>query len=437
VNADRNRPPTATATGWRSDRDLARCRRATSGSCRAHPRKCRQVGRGDAGSVYVLEEGPIASAPLHAVAERLHAHRPQGSRPRHEKSIVGKAVLLPNRSTSRSRSAVRPAQNPWGSTTTATRRETGYRARSMLTVPMLASDDRGHQVIQLISKSAAESSPSTTIEELALRWRRRRASRSNALLYDGIRTCSGFVDASVMAIESRDPTTSGRAARVRCRCPWPSESTRSGARPLASALLADRPQALGTPGAARLRQGRRARGWSRPETYDGDRLAIRMRFAYCARPWRPRTAEGKPRLARTWGATSCRAPGLDAELARKVTFPGRVGVRGQGPNRPHCWRRAASDGAGGDRTAAYLAPTASCGPTWARRWRRSGSNGEPHRGRARGDQGTWCTRLTSSPGDPWGRRCAACRASRAARGYLNGRVPAAPRAAEVPVRCGS
>jgi HD-GYP domain-containing protein (c-di-GMP phosphodiesterase class II) len=107
---------------------------------------------------------------------------------------------------------------------------TGYRSKSMLTVPM--QDHKGEilGVIQLINRkrdfSLRLAAPSDAekhvvpftkdIEPLVLSLASQAAvSLENNFLYEEIETLfEGFVKASVQAIESRDPTTSGHSNRV-------------------------------------------------------------------------------------------------------------------------------------------------------------------------------------------------------------------------------
>jgi len=108
--------------------------------------------------------------------------------------------------------------------------QTGYQARSMLTVPMLSAMGDVIGVVQLINKKrnpknklatagdfAAEVIPfDNQAEEMALALASQAGiSLENAILYDEIRRLfESFVDASVTAIEARDPTTSGHSRRV-------------------------------------------------------------------------------------------------------------------------------------------------------------------------------------------------------------------------------
>jgi HD-GYP domain-containing protein (c-di-GMP phosphodiesterase class II) len=107
----------------------------------------------------------------------------------------------------------------------------GYRTKSMLTMPLISSQrDEVIGVIQLINKKKDPEKKLFTkddVEEQVVAFDERSeellgmvaaqagASLENAMLYDEIRKLfEGFVKASVEAIESRDPTTSGHSRRV-------------------------------------------------------------------------------------------------------------------------------------------------------------------------------------------------------------------------------
>jgi GAF domain-containing protein len=107
----------------------------------------------------------------------------------------------------------------------------GYRTKSMLTVPLISPQrDEVIGVIQLINKKKDPEKKLFTkddVEEQVVPFDERSeellgmvaaqagASLENAMLYEEIRKLfEGFVKASVEAIESRDPTTSGHSRRV-------------------------------------------------------------------------------------------------------------------------------------------------------------------------------------------------------------------------------
>lgn len=106
----------------------------------------------------------------------------------------------------------------------------GYRTKSILTVPLISQRDEVIGVIQLINKKKDPEKKLFTkedVEEQVVPFDERSeellgmvaaqagASLENAMLYDEIRKLfEGFVKASVEAIESRDPTTSGHSRRV-------------------------------------------------------------------------------------------------------------------------------------------------------------------------------------------------------------------------------
>jgi HD-GYP domain-containing protein (c-di-GMP phosphodiesterase class II) len=109
-------------------------------------------------------------------------------------------------------------------------KSTGYRSKSMLTVPM--QDHKGEilGVVQLINRKndwAARIKTPEDVEKYVIPFSRdiepvvlslasqAAVSLENNLLYQEIETLfEGFVKASVQAIESRDPTTSGHSNRV-------------------------------------------------------------------------------------------------------------------------------------------------------------------------------------------------------------------------------
>jgi HD-GYP domain-containing protein (c-di-GMP phosphodiesterase class II) len=106
----------------------------------------------------------------------------------------------------------------------------GYRTKSMLVTPLMSSKGEVIGVLQLINKKREAKqkllSPDdvernvTPFDERSEELVRTLASQAgialeNAILYDDIRKIfEGFVQASVDAIEARDPTTSGHSRRV-------------------------------------------------------------------------------------------------------------------------------------------------------------------------------------------------------------------------------
>jgi HD-GYP domain-containing protein (c-di-GMP phosphodiesterase class II) len=113
-------------------------------------------------------------------------------------------------------------------------RSSGYRTRSMLTLPMKDHRNRVLGAIQLINKCRNKSGPITSLkaaDEQVVAYRQEDlnlslslASQASVALLnaqyerDIQNLFEGFINASVTAIESRDPTTSGHSHRVADYC---------------------------------------------------------------------------------------------------------------------------------------------------------------------------------------------------------------------------
>lgn len=109
-------------------------------------------------------------------------------------------------------------------------REKGYRTKSMLVVPLIDHKQRILGVIQLINAKREPQAVANDLRELedlvipftvshrefitAIAGQAAVSIENNHLYHDIERLFEGFVEASVTAIESRDPTTSGHSFRV-------------------------------------------------------------------------------------------------------------------------------------------------------------------------------------------------------------------------------
>jgi len=309
--------------------------------------KCRQVTGADAGSVYVLEgEGTVREKRLHFMLSQNDStaiNFKEFTLDVDEKSIVGKAVLdarpinIPDLD-----HLGDPGQNPWGFRHNKSFDEkTGYRARSMLTVPMLSAQAEVIGVVQLINRKRDPAARLRTKEDIAREvtpfdeWSEELAlalasqagiSLENAILYDEIqRLFDGFVNASVTAIESRDPTTSGHSRRVATLSvalaekvdaatdgPWRDiHFTRTALKKIEYAGI------LHDFGKVGVREKVLVKA---KKLYDEDRRAVEMRFAYIRRGLEAELTERKLRLALELPRDDlpARFAELDAELATKV-----------------------------------------------------------------------------------------------------------------------
>jgi HD-GYP domain-containing protein (c-di-GMP phosphodiesterase class II) len=213
--------------------------------------KSRFVTGADAGSIYVVEHpdgsqrasqpppGAMENAPRSinrgpmlrfklSQNESVHYDSSEFVMPLSNRSIAGSAALAKNAINIADAYEI-PAGAPYG----FDRRfdeKIGYRTKSMLTVPLVSQRDEVIGVIQLINKKRDPEKKLYTkddIEEQVIAFDERSeellgmvaaqagVSLENTMLYDEIRLLfEGFVKASVEAIESRDPTTSGHSRRV-------------------------------------------------------------------------------------------------------------------------------------------------------------------------------------------------------------------------------
>ncbi len=304
---------------------------------------CRHVTGADAGSVYVVEEDPAApdrkrlrfmlsqndSIPINFREFTLAV---DGS------SIVGQAVLSGQPINVPDLAALREAgRTPTFSHNRSFDDKTGYRARSMLTVPMTSAMGEVIGVVQLINKKRDPGRPlgaddaipfDAASEELALAWvAQAGVSLEKALLYDEIRNLfDGFVEAAVGAIESRDPTTSGHSRRVATLSVEMArrvDAVSDG--PLADVRFNDT-QLQQIEYAAVLHDfgkvGVRERVLVKPrKLYDEDRRAIQLRFAYIKKALQVAHAERKLRVALELDRDELppRLAEIDAELGRKLS----------------------------------------------------------------------------------------------------------------------
>jgi len=94
-------------------------------------------------------------------------------------------------------------------------KQTGYRTTSILCVPMRSIEEEVVGVLQALNKQGGEPFTSEDEELLSALGGQAAAAVNNALLHHEIEQLfEGFVRASVVAIESRDPTTAGHSGRV-------------------------------------------------------------------------------------------------------------------------------------------------------------------------------------------------------------------------------
>jgi HD-GYP domain-containing protein (c-di-GMP phosphodiesterase class II) len=195
--------------------------------------KSRELTSADAGSLYLVEEDPSTGGKLLRFQWSQNDTRPDDyvhriAIPISPQSMAG-YVALTGEVVSVADVYNLPPGVPYGFNP-AFDQATGYRTRSMLLVPMVSHDGDVVGVIQLINRKrhfdvrldSRETAKREVIpfDEACDRLLRSFASQAavgldNQQLLESIQKLfDGFVDASVQAIESRDPTTSGHSRRV-------------------------------------------------------------------------------------------------------------------------------------------------------------------------------------------------------------------------------
>jgi HD-GYP domain-containing protein (c-di-GMP phosphodiesterase class II) len=189
--------------------------------------KSRYITNADAGSVYIVEGQALNPRErtlrfMISQNDSVQIDFREFTLPIDEKSIVGRAVI--------ERQVINIADLTKVAHDRRFDESTGYQTRSMLTVPMVNQRDEVIGVIQLINKrkeGAPKMRRPQDFDDFVVAFDKRSEELSatlasqagisleNTLLYEDIRRLfEGFVNASVTAIESRDPTTSGHSYRV-------------------------------------------------------------------------------------------------------------------------------------------------------------------------------------------------------------------------------
>ena len=192
--------------------------------------KAREITHSDAGSLYLVEEADGTRDLRFVLAQNDSVDIPfRAARlPLTSESVAGHVAL-----TGTILNLEDAYEPPVGAPFHINRsfdEETGYRTRSMLVVPMRTPEGETIGALQLINCKpdfSAQLTPGTAAEGAIQRFTTRHEQLAGSLasqaavaiqnrrLYESIRELfEGFVKASVTAIESRDPTTSGHSARV-------------------------------------------------------------------------------------------------------------------------------------------------------------------------------------------------------------------------------
>ena len=193
--------------------------------------KAREITHSDAGSLYLVEESDTGDRRLRFTLtqnDSVDVPFEQFTIPINGESVAGYVAL-----TGQVVDLADAYHPPLGSTFKVNRAfdtQIGYRTKSMLVVPMKTQKEEIIGVLQLINckpdlqrRFASPAEIEREVEPFGVRYTdfavslasQAAVALENSRLYESIQTLfEGFVKASVTAIESRDPTTSGHSFRV-------------------------------------------------------------------------------------------------------------------------------------------------------------------------------------------------------------------------------
>ncbi len=197
--------------------------------------KCREITAADAGSLYLVERGRDQETKtddelIFELTQNSSVVYPftKSKMPLSEASIAG-YVALTGQIVNVADAYHLPAGSPF-KVSRSFDEKSGYRTKSMLVVPMRDHQNEVIGVIQLINKKRDAQTvlqpvqlveetviPFTSVDEELVTSLASQAAVAfeNARLIQDIKNLfNAFVDASVTAVESRDPTTSGHSKRV-------------------------------------------------------------------------------------------------------------------------------------------------------------------------------------------------------------------------------
>lgn len=195
--------------------------------------QARRLSASDAGSLYLVEPDGNGGERLHFLRSQNDTlpelPSPDFTLPLDESSIAG-YVASTGRPLVLHDVYEMPAEFPFSFNRAAFDEKYGYRAKSMLVVPMTDHRDRVVGVLQLINRKS-DSSAAIRTDEDSDRWvlpyteqevsvvqslaGQAAVSIENGRLYQDIENLfRGFIKAASTAIDRRDPTTAGHSARV-------------------------------------------------------------------------------------------------------------------------------------------------------------------------------------------------------------------------------
>lgn len=206
IEKDRKEQITKSALQLASERDLSRL-------CEKTLTTLRHLTSAEGASLYIADPLRAELRFSHVQNEKIAVKFQEFRLPIDESSLVGAAayrkevIHVPDVNTIPSHETFR--------FNSEFDESTGYRTKSVLSIPLLKANSEVVGVVQLVNSKHREQFQKDDIELAKALSAHIAVALETALLYQDIEDLfEGFIRASVTAIESRDPTTSGHSERV-------------------------------------------------------------------------------------------------------------------------------------------------------------------------------------------------------------------------------
>lgn len=175
--------------------------------------KIRRMLHAEAASLFLFDEKKNELRFSHVQNEKLQMPWKEFSLPLDENSIVGATAV--RKSIIHLSDVYQIPEHETFKFNSSFDEKTGYRTKSLLSLPLMKTNGELVGVVQIINAKNSDDFSAEEIQIGKVLSTHIAVAIETALLYQNIETLfEGFIHASITAIESRDPTTSGHSERV-------------------------------------------------------------------------------------------------------------------------------------------------------------------------------------------------------------------------------